>query len=158
MQNKPEGDLENNLHEGMKLFNTEQEARDYINADNKQYINKDGVSTEIAVVYEAPMPVLHRKETNSEKKIGYTDCFQGKYALLSNETEMYDSFILKYNHTTPDRWIIQDADGSIRVRDKDYPESCNELRFGKDNDYVCEKITDDTYINVAIISEFTYGK
>lgn len=38
MSNEPENDLENNLHEGMKFFDTEQEAWDYINADNKQYI------------------------------------------------------------------------------------------------------------------------
>lgn len=150
MQNEPKGDLENNLHEGMKFFDTEQEAWDYINADHKQYINKNGVPTEIAVVYEAPMPVLHRKETDPEKKVGYIDCFQGKYALLSNETEMDDFFILKYNHETPDRWIIQDADGTIRVWDKDYPECCNELFFGKDDDYVCEKVANDTYIEVAV--------
>ena len=95
------------------------------------------------------MPVLH-KEADPEKKVGYIDCFQGKYALLSNETEMYDFFILKYNHETPDRWIIQDADGTIRVWDKDYPECCNELFFGKDDDYVCEKVADDTYIKVAV--------
>ena len=95
MQNEPNGDLDNNLHEGMKFFDTEQEARDYINADHKQYINKNGVLTEIAVVYETPMPVLHRKETDPEKKVGSTDCFQGKYTLLSNETEMYDFFRMK---------------------------------------------------------------
>ena len=150
MQNEPNGDLDNNLHEGMKFFDTEQEARDYINADHKQYINKNGVLTEIAVVYETPMPVLHRKETDPEKKVGSTDCFQGKYTLLSNETEMYDFFILKYNHTTPDIWIIQDEDGAIRVWSRDCQECCNELFFGKDNEYVCEKVTDDTYINVAI--------
>ncbi len=150
MQNEPKHDMENNLHEGMKFFDTEQEAWDYINADHKQYINKNGVPTEIAVVYEAPMPVLHRKETDPEKKVGYTDCFQGKYALLSNETEMYDFFILKYNHETPDNWIIQDADGTIRVWDHNSPECCNELFFGKDDDYVCEKVADDTYIKVAV--------
>ena len=88
MQNEPKHDMENNLHEGMKFFDTEQEAWDYINADHKQYINKNGVPTEIAVEYEAPMPVLHRKETDPEKNVGDTDCFQGKYALLSNETEI----------------------------------------------------------------------
>ena len=76
MQNEPKGDLENNLHEGMKFFDTEQEAWDYINADHKQYINKNGVPTEIAVVYEAPMPVLHRKETDPEKKVGYMCCIK----------------------------------------------------------------------------------
>ena len=150
MINKLTKDIKKQSHEGMKFFDTEQEAWDYINVDHKQYINKNGVPTEIAVVYEAPMPVLHRKETDQEKKVGYTDCFQGKYALLSNETEMYDFFILKYNHETPDRWIIQDADGTIRVWDKDYPECCNELFFGKGDDYVCEKVANDTYIEVAV--------
>lgn len=150
MQNEPKHDMENNLHEGMKFFDTEQEAWDYINADHKQYINKNGVPTEIAVVYEAPMPVLHRKETDPEKKVGYTDCFQGKYALLSNETEMYDFFILKYNYETPNNWIIQDADGTIRVWNHNSPECCNELFFGKDDDYVCEKVADDIYIKVVV--------
>lgn len=53
--------------------------------------------------------------------------FYGKHSVLC----MYDFFILKYNHETPDRWIIQDADGTIRVWDKDYPECRNELFFGK---------------------------
>ena len=150
MSNDPEHDLENNLHEGMKFFDTKQEAWDYINADNKQYINKDGKTVEIAVEYEKPMPVLHRKETNPSKKVGYTDCFQGKYALLSNETEMYDFFILDWNHTTPDSWIIQEMDGSIRVWSSDYRDCCGEMFFGKDENYICEKTADDTYIEVAI--------
>lgn len=78
----------------MKFFDTEQEAWDYINADNKQYINKDGKTVEIAVVYEKPMPVLHRKEINPSNKVGIINCFEGKYALLSNETEIYDFLFL----------------------------------------------------------------
>lgn len=128
----------------------EQKAWDYINADNKQYINKDGKTVEIAVVYEKPMPVLHRKETNPSKKVGYTDCFQGKYALLSNETEMYDFFILKYSHDTPDEWIIQDADGNIRVWNPDCRDCCGEEFFGRDDNYICERTADNTYIEVAI--------
>lgn len=150
MSNDPEHDLENNLHEGMKFFDTEQKAWDYINADNKQYINKDGKTVEIAVVYEKPMPVLHRKETNPSKKVGYTDCFQGKYALLSNETEMYDFFILKYSHDTPDEWIIQDADGNIRVWNPDCRDCCGEEFFGRDDNYICERTADNTYIEVAV--------
>lgn len=150
MQNEPKGNLENNLHEGMKFFDTEQEAWDYINADHKQYINKNGVPTEIAVVYEAPMPVLHRKETDPERKVGYTDCFQGKYALLSNETEMYDFFILRYNHETPDEWIIQDSDGNIRVWNPDCRDCCGEEFFGRDDNYICERTADNTYIEVAV--------
>lgn len=150
MSNKFTKDIEKRWHEGMKLFDTEQETWDYINADNKQYIKVNGVAVEIEVDYDAPVPVLHRKETDPKKKVGYIDCFQGKYALLSNETEMYDFFILKYNHEPPDRWIIQDADGTIRVWDHNSPACCNELFFGKDDDYICEKVADDTYIKVAV--------
>lgn len=137
------------MHEGMKFFDTEQEAWDYINADNKQYAEVNGVITEIPVEYDPPVPVLHRKETNPNNKVGF-DCFNGKYALKSNETDMYDFFILDYNHTTPDTWIIQDSDGNIRVWDEDYPESFNELFFGKKDNYICEKVSDDTYIEIAL--------
>lgn len=141
--NKLTKDIKKQSHEGMKFFDTEQEAWDYINADNKQYIKMDGVAVEIEVDYDAPVPVLHRKETDPEKK--NSDLGFGEYALLSDETHMYDFYVL-----ASDNWIIQDADGSIRVWDKDYPECCNELFFGKDDDYVCEKVADDTYIKVAV--------
>jgi hypothetical protein len=150
MSNEPENDLENNLHEGMKFFDTEQEAWDYINADNKQYINKDGKTVEIAVVYEKPMPVLHRKEINPSNKVGIINCFEGKYALLSNETEIYDFFILRCNHETPDEWIIQDADGNIRVWNPDCRDCCGEEFFGRDDNYICERTADNTYIEVAV--------
>lgn len=137
-------------HEGFKFFDTEQEAWDYINANNPQYVEVNGVLVEVPVEYDPPVPVLHRKETDPEKKVGFQNCFEGKYALKSNETEMYDFFILDYNHTTPDTWIIQDADGSVRVWDKDYPECYNELFFGKEDRYICEKISDDKYIEVNV--------
>ena len=150
MTNRIVNGLSEHQHEGMVFFDTEQEAWDYINADNKQYAEENGVLVEVPVEYDAPVPVLHRRETNPNKKVGFRDCFQGKYALKSNETEQYDFFILDYHHTTPDTWIIQDADGSIRVWDTDSPESCNELFFGKEDSYICEKVADDTYIEVAI--------
>lgn len=114
--------MSNNLHVGMKFFDTEQEAWDYINADNKQYITKDGETVEVAVEYNAPMPVLHRKETDPNKKVGFDDHYQGKYILQSNETDQYDFFILDYPFPTPDTWIIQDADGGIRVCNTDSPD------------------------------------
>ena len=137
-------------HEAMVFFDTEQEAWDYINANNPQYAEVDGVLVEVPVEYDAPVPVLHRRETNPDNKVGLQFCFEGKFALKSNETEQYDFFILDYHHTTPDTWIIQDADGSVRVWDEDYPECCNELFFGKTDNYICEKVADDTYIEVAI--------
>ena len=143
MVNQIVNGLRADQHEGMVFFDTKQEAWDYINADNPQYAEVNGVITEIPVEYNAPWPVLHRKETDPEKK--NSDWGFGEYALLSDETYMYDFYIL-----ASDSWIIQDADGTIRVWDKDYPECCNELFFGKDDDYVCEKVTDDTYIKVVV--------
>ncbi|MSS63685.1 hypothetical protein [Velocimicrobium porci] len=102
-------------HEGFKFFDTEQEAWDYINADNKQYAEENGILVEVPVEYAPPVPVLHRKETNPDNKVGFQNYFEGKFALKSNETEQYDFFILDYHNTTPDAWIIQDADGGIRV-------------------------------------------
>ena len=143
MSNKFMKEIEKRWHEGMKFFDTEQEAWDYIRADNKQYIKVNGVAVEIEVDYDAPVPVLHRKETDPEKK--NSDWGFGEYALLSDETYMYDFYVL-----ASDSWIIQDADGTIRVWDHDSPECRNELFFGKDDDYVCEKVADDAYIKVAV--------
>ena len=136
-------DIEKHLYEGMKFFDTEQEAWDYIKADNKQHIKVNGVTVEIEVDYDAPLPVLHRKETDPAKK-NYDYGF-GEYALLSDETHVYDFYVL-----ASDNWIIQDADGTIRVWDHSSLEFYNESFFGKENDYICEKIADDTYVKVAV--------
>lgn len=150
MTNQIVNGLSAGQHEGFKFFDTEQEAWDYINADKKQYVEENGVLVEVPVEYDPPIPVLHRRETNPDKKVGFKNCFEGKYAFVSNETEMYDFFILDYHHTTPDTWIILDADGGVRVWDTDSPESCNELFFGKTDNYICEKIGDNTYKKVAM--------
>ena len=50
------------LHEGMKFFDTEAEAWDYIKADNKQYAKENGELVEFEVEYDPPRAVLHRKE------------------------------------------------------------------------------------------------
>ena len=150
MTNQIVNGLSADQHEGIVFFDTEKEAWDYINADNKQYAEENGVLVEVPVLYDVPVPVLHRRETNPDKKVGFQNCFEGKFALKSNETEQYDFFILDYHYTTPDVWIIQNSDGSIRVWDEDYPECCNELFFGKTNNYICEKVADDTYIEVAV--------
>ena len=107
MCNKVTTELEASQHEGMVFFDSEQEAWDYINADNPQYAGVNGTVIEVPVVYDPPVPVLHRKETDPDKKVGLQVCFEGKFALKSNETEQYDFFILDYHHTTPDTWIIQ---------------------------------------------------
>lgn len=151
MTNQIVNGLRADQHEGFKFFDTEQEAWDYINADYKQYAEVNGVLEEIPVEYDPPVPVLHREETDPEKKVGFINCFEGKYALKSNETEMYDFFILDYHHTTPDAWIIQEADGRIRVWDTDSFDCCGETFFGEENDLVYEKVEGkEEYIKVAV--------
>lgn len=80
MSNKFMKEIEKRWHEGMKFFDTEQEAWDYINVDNKQYIKVNGVAVEIEVDYDAPVPVLHRKETDPEKK--NSDWGFGEYIII----------------------------------------------------------------------------
>lgn len=150
MTNRIVNGLSAGQHEGMVFFDTEQEAWDYIYANNKQYAEENGVLVEVPVEYDPPMPVLHRKETNPSKKVGFQNCLEGKYALKSNETEMYDFFILDCDHTTPDTWIILDADGHVRVWDTDSPWSSNELFFGNEDSYICEKVGEDQYVSVAV--------
>ena len=150
MVNQIVNGLRADQHEGMVFFDTEKEAWDYINADHKQYAEENGVLMEIPVIYDSPIPVLHRKETDSKKKVGFVNFIECEYAFISDETEMYDFFILGCDHDTPDTWIIQDADGGIRVWDEDSPECNNELFFGKEDRYVCEKVDDNTYIEVAV--------
>lgn len=150
MTNKVVNGLRADQHEGIVFFDTEKEAWDYINADNKQYAEENGVLVEVPVEYDPPVPVLHRKETNPSKMVGIKNFFKGNNTLKSNETEMYDFFILDYHYETPDVWIIQDADGGIRVWDTDSPEFYNELFFGKEDSYVCEKVGEDQYVSVAV--------
>lgn len=45
---------------------------------------------------------------------------------------------------------LEDADGGVRVWDKDCPDSCNELFFGKEDSYIYERVTDNTYIQVVV--------
>lgn len=127
-------------HEGVKFFPTEKEALDYINADNKQCIIQNGNLVEIAVEYDPPKPVLCRKDKDAINKDGIHFCF-GEYAFISDESCDYEFFILE-----PDCWIIQDADGKIRVW---YPDS-DETFFGEGRNIVYEVIRDEKYLRVAV--------
>lgn len=135
------------LHEGMKFFDTEAEAWDYIKADHKQYARENGVLVEFEVEYDPPRAVLHRKESDIDKKIGFINCFEGKHAFISNETEQFDFFILSSDYGESEAWIIQDMDGSIRVW---YNDLEDETFFGKETDIVYEKVGNDEYIRVAV--------
>lgn len=145
--NKPCREKGTTLHEGMKFFDTEAEAWDYIRADNKQYARENGVLVEFEVEYDPPVPVLHRKESDIDKKIGFLNCFEGNYAFISDESEQYDFFILSNDYGESEAWIIQDMDGNIRVW---YNDLEDETFFGREDSIVYEKVGCDEYIKVAV--------
>lgn len=135
------------LHEGMKFFNTEAEAWDYIKENNKQYAEVNGKLVEFEVKYDEPVPVLHRKEKDETKKIGLRNIIEYGYYFNSNETWQYDFFILSDDEKNVS-WIIQDMEGNIRVWYRDY--DCENF-FGAHNDIVYEK-TDEkgNYIKITV--------
>lgn len=126
------------IYEGIRFFSTKKEARDYVNADNKQYISKDGKLVEISVQYDLPKPVLCRKDNDAINKDGMHFCF-GEYAFISDESCDYEFFILE-----EDCWIIE-SDGNIRVW---YPDS-EETFFGSEKDIVHEVIGNG-YMKIAV--------
>lgn len=127
------------MHEGIRFFPSEDDAWEFINRSEKQYAKVNGVLTEIEVIYDAPMPVLYRKDVNAEELEGMHFCF-GERAFISDESEDYEFFILE-----DDCWIIEEADGNIRVW---YPDS-DETFFGKKKDIVYEVIGNE-YMNIAV--------
>ncbi len=95
---------------------------------------------EVAVKYDPPRPVLHRKDADAINKDGTHFCF-GEYAFVSDESCDYEFFILECGC-----WIIQEMDGGIRVW---YPDM-EETFFGKESEYVYEKTDKNEYIRVAV--------
>ena len=126
------------IYEGIKFFSTTKEARDYINAENKQYIKRDGKLVEILVQYDTPKPVLCRKDDNAIDKDGMHFYFK-EYTFISDESCDYEFFVLE-----DDCWIIE-ADGNIRVW---YPDS-EETFFGKEKDIIYE-VSGNEYIKIAV--------
>lgn len=149
--NKPDKKADINLHEGMKFFDTEKEAWDYINSNPKQYIEKYNELVEVKdVIYETPLPILHRKVNSPDERVGFRGCYEGKHAFVSNESEQYDFFYLDSNICDKPTWIIQDMEGNIRVWDVDYPDCCGETFFGKDDALIYEKVAENEYIPVTM--------
>lgn len=133
-------EVETMLHEGIRFFSTEKEAWEFINANEKEYVNKDGKLVGMEVAYDAPDPVLYREDPDAENKEGIHFCF-GEYAFVSDESCKYEYFCL-YDSS----WIIQEPNGTIRVW---YPDS-EETFFGLNEDIVYEKSGNAEYIKVAI--------
>lgn len=142
-----------NRNEGMKFFDTEAEAWDYINTNPDQYINVNGNLVQVEVIYDRPMPVLHRKVNSPDERIGCVNCFEGQYAFVSNETEQYDFFYLDDECCDKPVWIILDADGNIRVWEQDFLDCASSTFFGEPDDFVYERSMvsgKEEYIKVAV--------
>ncbi len=135
------------LHEGIRIFDTEKEAWDFINRNERQYARENGVLVGFEVEYDIPRAVLHREESDIEKKIGFINCHEGDYAFISDESSQYDFFILSNDYGESEAWIIQDMDGNIRVW---YNDLEDETFFGKEKDIVYEKLQNGKYIKVAV--------
>lgn len=139
----------NGSYEGMKFFDTKEEAQDYVNANHTQFVEENGKLIEMEVEYELPIPVLCRKETEISKKIGFVNAINEKLAFKSNETNLYDFFLLEpMCGEDCEAWIIQEYDGNIRVW---YDNDEYETFFGKENDLIYEKVEGkEEYIKVAV--------
>lgn len=145
---KPLGSNEKyHTHEAVKFFPTREDAIAYVEANEKQYIKMDEKLVECEVEYDLLSPILYRERTefDSDERVGM-DFMYGKYHLESDEAEDYDYYILDENV-----WIVQDASGNIRVWEKDFLE-CGITLFGDifKNVTICEKVDDNTYIEVAV--------
>lgn len=145
--NKPCHEEEKLRHEGMKFFDTENEAWDFIKTNDKQYAREHGILVEFEVEYDMPRAVLHRKENDIDRKIGFINCHEGDHAFISDESSQYDFFILSHDYGESEAWIIQDMDGNVRVW---YNDLEDETFFGKEKDIVYEKHTDGKYIKITV--------
>lgn len=130
---------------GVKFFPTKDEAKSFIDANEKQYVVEDGLLIGMKVKCDVPLPALCREEPDIKKNQGILFQF-GDKAFMSDESEMYEFYILDSNWCDCDTWIIQDMDGNIRVWDS----TMEELFFGQKSDYVCEKTDKGEYIPVAV--------
>jgi len=133
------------MHEGIRFFPSKADAWNFINRNEKQYAKENGELIEMEVIYDEPEPVLYRKDANAEELDGIDFCF-GDKAFISDESKDYEFYILDYNWCDNDVWIIQDANGNIRVWDPD----AEETFFGKDKDIVYEVAGKDKYIKIAV--------
>lgn len=134
------------MHEGISFFPSEAEAWKFINSNDTQYVKENGAIIELEVVYDVPLPVLYREESDKEKNKGVSFQF-GDKAFMSDESEKYEFYVLDSNWCDCDTWIIQDMDGNIRVWDRTV---MDELFFGKEVECVYEKTDKGEYIQVAV--------
>lgn len=129
------------IHEGMKFFPTEAEAWEYINADEKQYVEENNKLVEVKVSYDSPVPVLCTKDFDPDNKGGLVNYIDEDCVFMSNETKEYEFEILGEAS-----WIMVCMDGKIRVWCPDYGGTF----FGNDTDIVFEKTSEGEYRQIAV--------
>lgn len=121
-----------NAYAGIKFFDTEEDAMKFVEVNEPQYIMVNGELVECKVEYDMLRPVIYHKLTDSKHRTCIDFGIKGR-TFVSDESEMYDFFIME--DTT---WIIQDADGNIRVWDADCLD-CGDTFFGSPDEFVYEK-------------------
>lgn len=129
---------------GVKFFPTKDKAQTFIDADDKQYVIENGVSVGMKVKCDDPLPVLCREKSDMESNKGVLFRF-GDKAFISDESEKYEFYILDCEWMSNDIWLIQDANGNLRVWDN----SSEETFFGFESDIVYE-VSGDEYIKIAV--------
>ena len=147
MSNKPFNNTEAHSCDGVKFFDTKEDAMKYVEANEPQYMMLNGEMVECEVEYSLLRPVMYRKLVEGEERLG-VDFGLGDYVLVSDEQRYYDFYILEEN-----TWIIQDADGNIRVWEHDFLDCCDDTFFGHPEDFVYERNMEsgnEEYIKVAV--------
>lgn len=132
MSNKPFKSNDIPVYAGIKFFDTKEDAMRYVEANEPQYAMYNGELLECEVDYDLLRPVIYHKLADGEQRTGMDFGIKG-HTFVSDESAMYDFFILE--DTT---WIIQDADGNIRVWDADCMD-CGDTFFGSPDEFVYEK-------------------
>ena len=143
MSNKPFKSNDIPLYAGVKFFDTKEDAMQYVEANEPQHAMLNGELVECEVEYDLLRPVIYRKFSEGEEKLGVDMGIKG-FTFVSDESEIYDFYILEEN-----TWIILDADGNIRVWEQDFLDCASSTFFGNPEDFVYQK-EDNKYIKVAI--------
>ena len=99
----------NSHNQGVKCFDTEDEAWNFIRKAESEYILLNDKKVEIKTIgYHPPAPILHYPLSDSENRKGTNFDIEEEQAFLSNESRSYDILELK-----EDIWIIRDDEGKI---------------------------------------------
>ena len=126
-------------NEGLKFFNTYEEAMQFYNEKPLQECIIDGVSHMVKCEYYEPHPVFY--ERNNEPECTINSSF------VANESMWYDCTFL-YD----DSWIIKDSNGNIRVFDRgdaEHPFIGEEYMFMY-NEYTSGKGCDEEWLQKMV--------